>query len=172
MASRLAREIKQARGFASRRIEASLSIQRTADLLHRRLCATLRGDELSPAQYNVLRILRGQHRVDPTRGLPCSGIAERLLTWDPDITRLTDRLVARGLVERDRDPQDRRVVLVAITPSGLELLARLDAPVGACDAAGLGQLSDAQCDQLIELLDGIRERLDPELAPSSTTPAP
>ena len=170
MAGRLQRELKQHRGFPSSAVEASLSIQRTADLLHRRLCQVLRPEDLSPAQYNVLRILRGAARARPDApGLPCREIAARLLTWDPDVTRLTDRLVARGLALRDRLRGDRRVVLVAITSLGQEVLARLDAPVAACDAGGLDSLGEARLRTLIDTLDAIRDQLDPEPAASTTS---
>ena len=75
-------------------------------------------------QYNVLRILRGA-----PEGLPCGEIANRMITRDPDITRLLDRLEKRGLISRSRETKDRRTVMARITPDGLKLLARLDEPV-------------------------------------------
>src|SRR5580704_13128626 len=99
---------------------------RTADVLGRRLIGVLKDEELSQNQYNVLRILRGA-----AEGLACGEIGERMITRDPDITRLLDRLEKRELIERWRDASDRRVVLAKISPAGLKLLARMDEPVRA-----------------------------------------
>ena len=85
---------------------------------------------LSTAQFNVLRVLRGAGAMPPDGdGLACSEIAERLLTKGPDITRLLDRLEAQGLIERERDTEDRRVVTARITDSGLRLLESIDEPM-------------------------------------------
>jgi len=89
----------------------SLEVVRTADTLARGIVHVLKAEDVSGTQYNVLRILRGAHE-----GLPCGEIANRMITRDPDITRLLDRLDARGLVARERDTADRRTVLARITP--------------------------------------------------------
>src|SRR5216684_836991 len=94
-------------------------------MLSRGLVRILKTEDLSATQYNVLRILRGS-----PDGLPCGEIASRMITRDPDITRLLDRLEKRGLILRSRQTKDRRMVLARITPDGLKLLARLDEPVG------------------------------------------
>jgi DNA-binding MarR family transcriptional regulator len=80
---------------------------------------------LTSTQYNVLRILRG---AEPA-GLPCKGISDRMICHDPDMTRLLDRMEKRELITRARQTDDRRVVKTRITPQGLDLLRRLDAPV-------------------------------------------
>jgi DNA-binding MarR family transcriptional regulator len=80
---------------------------------------------LTGTQYNVLRILRG---AEP-EGLPCKGIGDRMISHDPDMTRLLDRMEKRGLITRARQSHDRRVVKTRITPAGLEILRQLDAPV-------------------------------------------
>src|SRR5579884_2403485 len=72
-----------------------IDLVRTADLLSRRLALLLKESELSPTQYNVLRILRGS-----PQGLPCGEIGDRMITRDPDITRLLDRLEKRELISR------------------------------------------------------------------------
>jgi|HubBroStandDraft_6_1064221.scaffolds.fasta_scaffold12663_4 DNA-binding MarR family transcriptional regulator len=105
--------------------EAYTALLRTADQLQTRFACWLRPHNLSPTQYNALRILRG---AGP-EGLPCSQIGERMLTHDPDITRLVDRLAKRGWVARSRDSRDRRVVRARITKQGLALLAELDRPL-------------------------------------------
>src|SRR5665213_950857 len=96
---------------------AYLQLVRTADVLGRRLIGVLKDEELSSNQYNVLRILRGA-----PDGLACGEIGDRMITRDPDITRLLDRLERRGLIERWRDERDRRVVMARIAPEGLKLL--------------------------------------------------
>src|ERR1700730_5162962 len=103
-----------------------LDLLRTSDMLSRRPAQVLKAEELSSNQYNVLRILRGA-----PDGLACGEIANRMITRDPDITRLLDRLEKRSLISRCRETRDRRTVLASITPEGLNLLARLDEPVQA-----------------------------------------
>ena len=118
----LLEEIKQTRPFASKEEEVYLNLQRTAEALRWSVVETLKPYELTPSQYNVLRILRGTG----AEGVNCSEISERLVTKDSDITRLLDRLVARNLVERERHGKDRRVIIARITEEGLKLLAELD----------------------------------------------
>ncbi len=105
MTSRLQTEIQQTKPFESLEEETCLNLQRTAEALMHGLEAGLKPAGLSPSQYNVLRILRGAG-------------AERMVTRDPDMTWLLDRLEARGLVMRARDRADRRVITVRITPEG------------------------------------------------------
>src|SRR5271154_5622202 len=99
-------ELKQSRPFPSLAAEAAVNIVRTADSLLRGLAAALKPHRISPGQYNVLRILRGAGRS----GLPCGEIAARMITRDPDMTRLLDRLESGALIARARDTRDRRVV--------------------------------------------------------------
>ncbi len=80
---------------------------------------------LTGTQYNVLRILRG---AEPA-GLPCKGISDRMISHDPDMTRLLDRMEKRGLITRERQFDDRRVVKTRITSEGLDILRKLDVPV-------------------------------------------
>src|SRR5947208_9435051 len=101
-----------------------LDLLRTTDMLSRGLIHVLKAEDLSMTQYNVLRILRGA-----PEGLPCGEIANRMITRDPDITRLLDRLEKRGLISRSREVKDRRTVTARITPAGLKLLGSLDEPV-------------------------------------------
>src|SRR5262245_3198874 len=117
MAGLLQQEIKQTRPFATAELEAFLSLVRTSDLIHREAQAILKAQGLSEAQYNVLRILRG---AGPD-GLSCSELGSRLVSFDPDVTRLLDKLEARGLVVRSRDGRDRRVVTVRASSAGLAL---------------------------------------------------
>jgi DNA-binding MarR family transcriptional regulator len=131
--------------------EAFLDLLRTTDLLTRRLAPVLKADDLSANQYNVLRILRGS-----PEGLPCGEIASRMITRDPDITRLLDRLEKRKLISRCRETKDRRMVMARITPDGLKLLGRLDEPVQEAHRQQLGHLGRERLRALTELLHAAR----------------
>jgi len=133
---------------------AFLELLRTTDMLSRRLAQVLKPDELSANQYNVLRILRGA-----PEGLSCGEIANRMITRDPDITRLLDRLEKRGLISRCRETRDRRTVLTRITSGGLQLLARLDEPVQEAHRKQLGHLGRQRLRQMTELLLMCRSQL-------------
>lgn len=128
---------------------AVIAILRAADALRRRGVALLEPHGLTPQQFNVLRILRGA-RPD---GLCTLTIAQRMIEQTPGITRLIDRLEAKRLVVRVRSAQDRRQVWCRITPSGLQLLARLDKPVGDLDRAVMARLPGADQRKLAELLE-------------------
>jgi DNA-binding MarR family transcriptional regulator len=133
---------------------AYLELLRTADLLSRSLAQVLKTAELSATQYNVLRILRGA-----PEGLSCGEIANRMITRDPDITRLLDRMETRGLISRNRQTKDRRMVLARITPRGLDLLAKLDLPVRQAHIRQLGHLGREPLHRLSELLQACREKM-------------
>jgi DNA-binding MarR family transcriptional regulator len=126
---------------------AFLDLLRTTDLLSRGVIAVLKAEDLSATQYNVLRILRGA-----PEGLPCGEVANRMITKDPDITRLLDRLEKRGLISRSREAKDRRTVTARITPAGLKLLDRLDEPVQTAHRRQLGHLGRNRLRTLTELL--------------------
>jgi len=124
-----------------------LDLLRTCDLLSRGPAQVLKKEDLSPTQYNVLRILRGA-----PAGLACGEIANRMITRDPDITRLLDRLEKRGLISRCREAKDRRTVMARITPGGLKLLTRLDEPVQSAHRKQLGHLGRERLRALTDLL--------------------
>jgi DNA-binding MarR family transcriptional regulator len=128
-----------------------LELMRTTDMLSRGLAKVLKTEDLSSTQYNVLRILRGS-----PQGLPCGEIASRMITRDPDITRLLDRLEKRGLISRCRETEDRRMVMARVTPEGLKLLARLDDPVQETHRQQLGHLGRERLRALAELLHAAR----------------
>lgn len=134
--------------------DAFLAIIGTSEDLQRGFNELFKAHDLSPAQYNVLRILRG---AGP-EGLTCGGVSQRLIQHDPDVTRLLDRLEKRALIERHRDQKDRRVVRTAITAGGLDLLAQLDAPVDAVHEQQLGALSESRLTDLIALLEDARRK--------------
>lgn len=163
MSGRLQRELKMSKPFAAPEVEAWLSLVRTTDLLSRRMGAVLKPFDLTISQYNVLRILRGAGAA----GLPCNEVGSRLVTWDPDITRLLDRLERRGLVLRNRSQKDRRVVLVTITRAGTNLLTMMhvDEQVLRSHLQTLGHLPRQDLDRLIDLLESIRAKLEDEPIP-------
>ncbi len=138
-----------------------VSLLRTADALSRTGEGLLKPYNLSATQYNVLRILRGAGE----NGLACREIGCRLISRDPDITRLLDRMESRGLIARAREAQDRRVVKTRITVEGLRILAELDEPVREWHRRQLGHITAKELRQLESLLDRAREPLEKERAP-------
>ena len=149
MVRRLKDELRQTRPFPSLEEEVLLGLTRTTDALQRQLVEVLKPAGMSLTQYNVLRILRGAGH----EGLSCGEIAVRMVTRDPDVTRIFDRLEKRGLVTRNRDGSDRRVVTTRITDSGLALLATLDEPLQAAQKKLLGHMGEARLSELAELLE-------------------
>ena len=129
-------------------VDVFLALITTAERFERQVVELLKGAGLSPSQYNILRILRGAGEA----GLACGQVGGRLVRHDPDVTRLMDRLEKRGLIERARELQDRRVVRTRITPGGLELLATLDAPVDDLHEQQLGHMSERRLSELKTLL--------------------
>lgn len=152
MTGKLRRELKQKRPFSSVQEEAILALIRTADIVTLPMTEVLRDAKLSLSQYNVLRILRG---AGPD-GLACGEIADRMVRRDPDLTRLLDRLEARGLVRRARGAADRRVVLASITDEALALLDALDAPMEDRVRAELEHLPSGRLRTLLDILEEIR----------------
>jgi DNA-binding MarR family transcriptional regulator len=148
MPSQLQAELRQTRPFRSLEHEALLSIERTAALLGHGVAEALRRYEVTPTQYNVLRILRGAGE----RGLCRNDVRDRLVSQVPDVTRLLDRMEEMGLVERERDTGDRRMVFTRLTRKGAQLLARIDEPVTRLHHRQLGHLGATKLRKLIELL--------------------
>jgi DNA-binding MarR family transcriptional regulator len=131
-----------------------VSLMRTADALARSAEALLKPFNLSGTQYNILRILRGAGE----NGLACREVGCRLISRDPDLTRLLDRMESRGLISRAREAQDRRVVKTRITAEGLRLLAELDKPMRDLHRRQLRHFSQKQLRQFSNLLDRAHER--------------
>jgi len=155
MAGRIEREIHQTKAVRSPHEEALLNIVRTADLLSMAVGTLLKPHGLSGTQYNVLRILRGAGND----GVSCKDIGARLITRDPDITRLMDRLEQRGLIVRGRATEDRRIVTHRLTRSGMELVNQLDGPVDDLNRRLLGHVPPEKLNQLVNLLEQVREAL-------------
>ena len=135
-------------------LEARLFVafMQIADSLGAQAEQVIKAAGLTAAQYNVLRILRGAGRT----GLACREIGERMISRDPDITRLLDRMEKRGLISRSRESRDRRLVLARITPEGLKLLARLDEPVQEAHRKQLRHLGRERLGALTDLLQAAR----------------
>jgi DNA-binding MarR family transcriptional regulator len=142
----------QERHFDSLEQETFLNLWRTYDRLHILEEELFGRYELTPQQYNALRVLRGEG----DRKLATLDLASRLVSRAPDITRLLDKLEDRKLIERERPADNRRMVLIGLTPQGRELLVDLDIQVRDCHARQLGHLSEDQRRKLIELLEAAR----------------
>lgn len=106
--------------------------------------------DLSMPQFNILRILRGAKGP-----LSVNSVKERMIERSPNTTRLMDKLIEKGLLERVRCDADRRVVYVSITETGLEILSRID--IDMDDAIVFPQnLDDHESEELSRLLDKLR----------------
>src|SRR6266404_144544 len=145
--TKLQHELKKKRPFESPQEEALLSIVRTSDRLQIRSARLLREHGLTPSQYNILRILRGEGKP-----LPILEIAGRMIAVVPGITGLIDRLEQAGFVNRVRCEKDRRVIYVALTHQALNTLAALDEPLAAQNEELMSPLSQAELKELIRLL--------------------
>lgn len=150
-------ELRQSKRFPRPQQEAAVALLRTADLLRARTEGALAPHGISPEQYNVLRILRGaeEHR------LPTLEIASRMIARAPNITRLIDKLVRKKLVSRCDHDRDRRIVVVQLTPGGLDLVQKVSATVEDLDTRAFDGLTKPQVEALIELLDAVRSGAAP-----------
>lgn len=145
-------ELKQGKPFRSLEEEAHLNIARTAAVLEHALSQALKPFDITPTQYNVLRILRGAG----AEGLCRNEVGGRLVTRVPDVTRLLDRMEETGLLARERGTSDRRYVTARISPQGLAILERLDGEICRIHRRQLGHLDKQQLRELIELLTAVR----------------
>jgi DNA-binding MarR family transcriptional regulator len=156
-------EIAQERPFASDEEEALLNLMRTSDCVQRVFQRRTRDWGVTSTQYNVLRILRGAG----SQGLTCSAIGDRMITAEPDITRLLARLKAMKLIKQQRDKHDRRVVWTHISAAGLELLGQMDAEITQIPRDLLGHLDRRDLSELIRLLELARKNCGNGQAPVS-----
>lgn len=143
--------------FDSPEQELFLNLWRTYDRLRMLEDELFRRFDLTPQQYNVLRLLGA---VFP-RSIPTLVLAERLVSRAPDISRMLDKLEKRGCVLRSRPPENRRQVLVSLAPGGQELLAEIAEPLRSCHQKQLGHLSADTQRRLIELLQAARRPHEP-----------
>ncbi|HVC19713.1 MAG TPA: MarR family transcriptional regulator [Vicinamibacterales bacterium] len=149
----LQRELRQRKPFVSTSHEAVVDIIRTADHVRRVLFRAIAPSGITSQQFNVLRILRGAGED----GLPTLEVADRMVEQTPGVTRLMDRLEAKGFIRRQRCPRDRRQHLCWITAAGRELLDQLEAPVRQAGDRCMQSLSEAERRSLIRLLDTVRQ---------------
>jgi DNA-binding MarR family transcriptional regulator len=131
-----------------------VAILKSADSLSQEAEQLIKAHDLTMAQYNVLRILRG---AEP-KGLLCRGIAERMISRDPDMTRLLDRMERRNLITRERQKDDRRVIMTRITTDGLAFLKKLDQPVRELHKRQFAHMRSAHLKALAELLEEVVRR--------------
>jgi DNA-binding MarR family transcriptional regulator len=151
--SNLKNEIGQQRPFSSPAEEALLNLLRTADCLQRAMQLVARPWSITSTQYNVLRILRGVY----PEGLPCSAIGDRMITADPDITRLLARLRNQKLIRQERGKKDKRVLTTYISDTGFALLNEMDETVSQFPKQMLGHLSADEVLELTRLLELARK---------------
>ena len=152
MVGTLKKEIRQTKPFKSLSQEAFLNLQRTSDFLLRKAASELKPYGITPPQFNVLRILRGAG----SKGLITREIGERMITAVPDVTRMLDRIEALGLIYRERGLEDRRLVTVCITDSGLKLLSDLDVVFKDFHKVLFEACSEQEITELIGILEKVR----------------
>lgn len=156
MSGRLQSEIRQSRPFPHPAEETFLNLLRTAGWLERAVEDALRPAGLTQPQYNVLRILQGAGKD----GLPCGEVGARMITRDPDMTRLLDRMEKRGLIQRSRSEKDRRVVRAYLAPEGAAALKALEKPVRDAIRRALEPLGEAKLATLTGLLEEVRIQME------------
>lgn len=152
--SSLREELRKKGPFDSLEQEAMLGILRTSDLLENRLARLLRTFNLTPSQYNAMRIMRGE-----SVPMPCLEVADRMIQVAPAITRVADQLLNRGLIHKQQSTQDRRVFLVGLTDEGLNLLDKLDEPIQSLYRELLGHVCADDLHSLNRILQIARERI-------------
>ncbi len=154
MSNSLQEDLKMDKPFRNVYLEAILQLMRTADMLGTKMSAFFKSFGTTEQQFNVLRILRGAGKS----GLPTLSISQRMVTHSPDISRLIDRLIKCGMVERGmRSDTDRRIVMICITQKGLTLLESIDLPIIAHNKKLMSSLSEDECKQLSRLLEKLRK---------------
>jgi DNA-binding MarR family transcriptional regulator len=163
MSSRIREEIKQGKPFKSAGQEATVALLRTASVIGRGIARQLEPWGLSTAQYNALRIIRGAG----TAGIATLAIRERMIEEGTTITRIVEKLATAGLIRRERQGGDRRLVICVATAAGKRLLDDADPVVDRADETAMEALSAKQVAELIALLDRIRSANAARGAPRS-----
>ncbi len=153
VSGKLANEIRQTKPFRCLEEEVFLNLGRTYQVIQEKVAALLKEHQLTPQQYNILRILRGAQ----PQGLTCTETSERMLSPDPDMTRLFDRMETRQWIVRERSREDRRAIVTRITPAGLELVGQIDQPIDELLHGLLASLGRGRLKELIETLEFLRE---------------
>lgn len=151
----VAGELRQTRPFAHPDREMAVTLMRTSDVLHHAVECALRPFGVSPEQYNVMRILQGSG----PEGLPTLEIADRMIARAPNVTRLIDKMIEKGLAHRERCGIDRRVVRIYPTPEASKHLLEMNAAVDALLDSRLGGINAGDLKRLTAALDDVRARL-------------
>lgn len=158
----VARSTRRTTGrFDSLQQEAYLALWRTYDRLRLFEDELFAQFDLTPQQYNLLRLLRTSH----PDSVPTLSLSARLVSRAPDVTRMLDRLAERGLIVRARSDEDRRAVLVGVTGLGIALLERIAKPLRECHERQLGHLSSSDLIALVQLLQKARAPHETEDSP-------
>jgi DNA-binding MarR family transcriptional regulator len=152
MPDRLRAELKQTKPFPRRSAEALLSVLRTAALLEHQIGDVLKPHGITMTQYNVLRILRGAG----ASGLCGREVGERMVSSVPDVSRLLDRMEEMGLIQRERDQDDRRHVTARITRKGLDLVAQATPQLEAVERARFSHIEGRRLEVVIDALEDVR----------------
>jgi DNA-binding MarR family transcriptional regulator len=149
-------DVRSARATGTSTLEQQVFLEliRVNGVLMRGVEEVLKSADLSSSQFNVLRILRGAG----ADGLACGEVGGRMITHDPDITRLLDRLESRGLIARERQQEDRRVVKTRITAQGSALLKEMEPPLGALHKRQFSAIPNEQLEELAKLLSVLRSK--------------
>lgn len=155
--TRIHEAIGQTRRFRSKSQEALIGLMLAADRVNTTFARLLEPHDITPQQYNVLRILRGA----APQGLPTLAIVDRMIERAPGITRMIDRLEGKGLVRRERRGDDRRCVQCHITEPGLALLETLDRPVSQFDRRAMRTLDSRELERFADMLDRVRRAHEP-----------
>ncbi len=146
------------RRFDSLQQDAYLALWRTYDRLRVLELELFAEFDVTPQQYNLLRLLRAQHPV----AVPTSSVLAQLVSRAPDVTGMLDRLEEMGLIVRTRSADDRRAVLVGISSAGIALLKRISEPLKKCHERQLGHMSAADLKSLVDLLRKARAPHEPQ----------
>ena len=151
--------IKQGKPFKSIEEQVIVNLTRTQAALSQQESSFFKQYAVTAQQYNVLRILRGAGK----EGLASLEVAKRMIDRLPDITRLLERMQKNGWLRRQRSDKDRRVVMVHISDTGLQLLADTDKPLHRLNKKVLKGCSSKELEQLSALLDKARSSIEGEL---------
>jgi DNA-binding MarR family transcriptional regulator len=152
MTRKLREGLKQSKPSTTLEEKIGIELHLTAQVVLRWLVEALKPSGLTEPQFNVLRILRGAC----PEALSCSAVAERMVTYDPDLTRLMDRLEAQSLIEKSRHLNDRRVVNVHITKAGLAKVESASLAVRRRLKEEMAGLGPRKLESLADLLERVR----------------
>ena len=142
----------QAHAFENEYQRLRTNLMLSANWLSNEMRAFLEPFDITQKQFNILRILRGVH----PDSLPIQDVRDRMIDKMSDASRLIDRLVRKGFVEKCPCPTDRRSNRAFITQQGIDLLQKIDGRMADLDAV-MYRLGESEARQLNELLDQMRE---------------